>query len=185
MIPFPLVPRIPDQASAGRGRSVLCRKRPFATHRSERRQTSPKVCRIPCLILCLGNVSGGTRRRADAHALSDRSSPRCGPGRAPPARRRREPACRAAARHKKTRRPHRATAFFVRRTGVPSGRTRVPFRAGSGRPRAGPGRATLWIVARGDPRQGLKASAPACSAGRTWERNPNRCSCRARGQRSR
>ena len=40
------------------------------------------MCRIPCLILCLGNVSGGTRRRADALALSDLSSPRCGPGRA-------------------------------------------------------------------------------------------------------
>ena len=33
-------------------------------------------------MLCLGNVSGGTRRRADALALSDLSSPRSGTGRA-------------------------------------------------------------------------------------------------------
>ena len=37
----------------------LCRKRPFATQRPGRRQTSPAVCRIPCRILCLANVARG------------------------------------------------------------------------------------------------------------------------------
>ena len=34
----------------------MCRKRPFATHRQERRPATAAVCRIPCLILCFVDV---------------------------------------------------------------------------------------------------------------------------------
>ena len=53
----------------------MYRKRPFATHRPGRRQTSPAVCRIPCRILCVADVERvGQCRAPNAPYLALRRS---------------------------------------------------------------------------------------------------------------
>ena len=53
----------------------MCRKRPFATGGRGRLQTSPAVCRIPCLILCLADVERvGQCRAPNAPYLALRRS---------------------------------------------------------------------------------------------------------------